>query len=245
VSREGAQRSVTEQAWLPMVRFEKDVGAGLATGYVAYDDTHFYFAAKIADNTPDAGTVRMATRDDDASSTPVSYETDPDRRCSGSWRKGKAPDDRPRRRARTGRAVSASYWEDTDTSLSYALDLSLPRTAKPGRAVLRARGENHEDDASASAPTSRIKPRESCSMNGTSGGCGRARTWSGTCPATSESGSARSAMVYRQGAARFFDPANGDDTFVEDDLDTSGDWEGSTARPATRWPVMTPKLPAA
>ena len=46
-------------------KFEKGTGAGVATGYLAYDDKNFYFAAKVADSTPDGGTLRFTTRDDD------------------------------------------------------------------------------------------------------------------------------------------------------------------------------------
>ena len=59
-----AVRSLTEAAWFPFQSFDPKVGAGFATGYLAYDDDNFYFAAKVADATPDAGTVRFATRDD-------------------------------------------------------------------------------------------------------------------------------------------------------------------------------------
>ncbi|MDQ2800177.1 MAG: hypothetical protein M3Y13_11095, partial [Armatimonadota bacterium] len=60
-----AARSLTEAAWFPFKNFDPSVGAGFATGYLAYDDHNFYFAAKVADNTPDPGTVRFATRNDD------------------------------------------------------------------------------------------------------------------------------------------------------------------------------------
>jgi len=60
-----AVRGLTEAAWFPFKNFDPAVGAGFATGYLAYDDRFFYFAAKVADSTPDEGTVRFATRDDD------------------------------------------------------------------------------------------------------------------------------------------------------------------------------------
>lgn len=57
--------TLTEQAWLPMVKFDKTGGKGFANGYLAYDDKCFYFAARVADTTPDGGTLRFETRDDD------------------------------------------------------------------------------------------------------------------------------------------------------------------------------------
>ncbi|MCX7014173.1 MAG: hypothetical protein NTW86_16755 [Candidatus Sumerlaeota bacterium] len=58
--------NLTEQAWLPMVEFDESVKTGMATGYLAYDDQFFYFAAKIADSTPYEGNLRFANRDDDS-----------------------------------------------------------------------------------------------------------------------------------------------------------------------------------
>jgi hypothetical protein len=58
--------NITEEAWLPFKDFGKSVPNGLATTYLAHDDDNFYFAAKIADSTPDPGMVRFAKRDDDS-----------------------------------------------------------------------------------------------------------------------------------------------------------------------------------
>ena len=60
-----AAPTLTEAAWFPFKKFDESVTKGFATGYLAYDDHYFYFAAKVADDTPDAGMVRFATRDDD------------------------------------------------------------------------------------------------------------------------------------------------------------------------------------
>ncbi|MCY3023650.1 MAG: hypothetical protein NTW87_32115, partial [Planctomycetota bacterium] len=57
--------NLTEKAWLPFMQFDEKTTSGVATGYLAYDDNAFYFAAKIADDSPYDGNVRFATRDDD------------------------------------------------------------------------------------------------------------------------------------------------------------------------------------
>ena len=62
----GAGKNLTEKAWLPFVKFEDAAGQGYASGYLAYDDKNFYFAAKIADGTPYDGNIRFAARDDDS-----------------------------------------------------------------------------------------------------------------------------------------------------------------------------------
>lgn len=58
--------NLTEKAWLPFVKFDEATNGGFATGYLAYDDGCFYFAAKIADATPYEGSLRFETRDEDA-----------------------------------------------------------------------------------------------------------------------------------------------------------------------------------
>lgn len=66
--------SLTEAAWFPFRKFDTGTGQGVATGYLAYDDRFFYFAAKAADSTPDGGTLRFATRNDDQFFyPPISY----------------------------------------------------------------------------------------------------------------------------------------------------------------------------
>lgn len=60
-----AGANLTEKAWLPFLQFDEKTTSGVATGYLAYDDSGFYFAAKIADDSPYDGTVRFATRDED------------------------------------------------------------------------------------------------------------------------------------------------------------------------------------
>ena len=78
VAGAGINANLTEKAWLPFEKYDDSVKTGVATGYLAYDEKNFYFAARIADATPDPGMVRMATRDDDAYFYPEkSFEVDP------------------------------------------------------------------------------------------------------------------------------------------------------------------------
>ena len=50
--------TLQEVAWQPFKTFDKATEGGLATAYLAYDSSYFYFAAKIADSTPEAGMRR-------------------------------------------------------------------------------------------------------------------------------------------------------------------------------------------
>lgn len=65
VSGEGIPPNMTETAWLPFKNFGTGITKGLASCYLAYDANNFYFAAKIADDTPYEGNVRFETRNDD------------------------------------------------------------------------------------------------------------------------------------------------------------------------------------
>lgn len=73
-----AALSVMEKAWLPFEKFDAGKSAGVAAVYTAYDRDYFYVAAKVADSTPDPGTLRFETRDDDEFFYPeTSYKYDP------------------------------------------------------------------------------------------------------------------------------------------------------------------------
>jgi hypothetical protein len=58
-----AAPTMTEAAWFPMRTFDTSVKKGAATAYLAADDENFYFAAKVADSTPDAGMPRFEALD--------------------------------------------------------------------------------------------------------------------------------------------------------------------------------------
>ncbi|WP_233522878.1 MULTISPECIES: hypothetical protein [unclassified Bacteroides] len=125
-SSDGASLSVTEAAWYPFKEFEKSV-QGMCTAYLAYDDTYFYFAAKAADQTPDAGTCRFETRDDDDFFYPeVSYMQTKEAMhtverinvVDNSNQSALQYPDSP--------ICMMNYWENTSTTHSIGLDLNLP-----------------------------------------------------------------------------------------------------------------------
>ena len=61
-----ATATLTEKAWLPFMPFDESVKKGFALAYLAYDASNLYVAVKATDTTPDGGTLRFETRDDDA-----------------------------------------------------------------------------------------------------------------------------------------------------------------------------------
>jgi len=59
-------RTQAEVAWKPYEAFDASAKKGLATTWMAYDESFFYFAAKVADDSPDGGTLRFETMDHDS-----------------------------------------------------------------------------------------------------------------------------------------------------------------------------------
>ena len=120
--------TLTEAAWLPFEKYPVTSKSGFATTWLAYDDDYFYFAARIADDTPDPGTYRFATINDDEFFYPeVSCELDPaktiqkkeetwdvpSRRAAALRKPGGGPEDR-----------SCAIWNSS--SEAFAMDLKLP-----------------------------------------------------------------------------------------------------------------------
>lgn len=104
-----ASLTVTEAAWYPFMSF--DSGAkGMAQAWLGYDDDYFYFAAKVADSTPNPGGPRFATRDDDSYFYPdTAYMQTINAMHSV-----------------VGRSGGNVYWENTRTTQSIGVDLDLP-----------------------------------------------------------------------------------------------------------------------
>ncbi|MBO9617404.1 MAG: hypothetical protein J7539_00095 [Niabella sp.] len=128
VSSNGAGTvSLTEAAWYPFKNFDTR-SDGFANGYLAYDNQYFYFAAKVADNTPHPGTYRFANRPDDSFFYPdTSYIMNMDKtllskedsvpvKASDSWAL-----ERPDANGR-----SMHYWCSSDVSYAFAVNLDLP-----------------------------------------------------------------------------------------------------------------------
>ena len=84
-----AAPTMAEACWWPMRTFDTSVKKGTATAYVAADDEHFYFAAKVADSTPDEGMPRYETLDPDEFFYPaVVYKEDKDTTTELRWPEG-------------------------------------------------------------------------------------------------------------------------------------------------------------
>ena len=119
--------SVTEAAWYPFKQFDTN-SEGLASGYLAYDDQNFYFAAKVADNTPHPGTYRFETRNDDEFFYPdMSYK--PDANLSFRKKDGKRSVDENDQSALqnpNGVGRLMNYWEPDDNNIGIGIDLNLP-----------------------------------------------------------------------------------------------------------------------
>jgi hypothetical protein len=84
-----AAPTMTEAAWFPMRTFDTSVKKGTATAYLAADDENFYFAAKVADSTLDAGMPRFETLDADEFFYPeVVYKKDKGTTTELRWPEG-------------------------------------------------------------------------------------------------------------------------------------------------------------
>ncbi|OIP84509.1 MAG: hypothetical protein AUK44_02275 [Porphyromonadaceae bacterium CG2_30_38_12] len=122
-----ASLSVTEAAWYPFKQFDTKA-EGMANGYLAYDEQYFYFAAKVADNTPHPGTYRFETRNDDEFFYPdVAYK--PDANLSFRKKDGKRDaneNDQSALQHPTGAGRIMSYWEPDANNIGFGIDLNLP-----------------------------------------------------------------------------------------------------------------------
>jgi len=127
VSSGKSSLSVTEAAWYPFKEF--DIKAeGMANGYLGYDADYFYFAAKVADNSPHPGTCRFETRNDDEFYYPeLAYKTDDNlsfRKKDGKRNAGE--NDQWALQNPNGAGRIMNYWEPDDNNIGFGIDLNLP-----------------------------------------------------------------------------------------------------------------------
>ena len=136
--------TLTESAWLPFKNFASDLKAGVATSYLAYDDKYFYFAAKIADSTPDDGVMRFAHEDSDQFFYPeVFYNLDPSRNPGSmvaDWKPANAAE-APRSSASDPNARIAKSWQ-SGSNAGIELVLQAP-TDKPAQLAIYFPGGQH------------------------------------------------------------------------------------------------------
>jgi hypothetical protein len=123
---QGIGANLTEKAWLPFFKYEEGT-AGIANSYMAYDDKNFYFAAKIADSTPDLGTLRFSEREDEQFYyPPVAYSLN----TTNSLQKkdnvfaAQSTESRALQLPKSNERAIAFY--ETTTTTSFASDVEIP-----------------------------------------------------------------------------------------------------------------------
>lgn len=121
-----ASITLTEAAWYPFKDFETNAD-GMATAYLAYDDTYFYFAAKVADKSPNEGTLRFETRNDDEFFYPdVARMQTVLAMHSVEKKQDAGHDNRKALQVPDGGSRILNYLENTETTRSIGIDLDLP-----------------------------------------------------------------------------------------------------------------------
>jgi hypothetical protein len=127
ISAGKASLSVTEAAWYPFKEFDTK-SEGLANGYLAYDDEYFYFAAKVADNSPHPGTYRFETRNDDEFFYPDTAFKPNDnlsfRKKDGQRSVNENSQSALQNPNEPGRLMH--YWEPDENNTGIGIDLNLP-----------------------------------------------------------------------------------------------------------------------
>ncbi|WPU96894.1 hypothetical protein SNE25_15340 [Mucilaginibacter sabulilitoris] len=128
VSSKGTEStSLTEAAWYPFKNFDNRA-EGYANGYFGYDDKNFYFAAKVADNTPHPGTYRFENRPDDSFFYPdTAYIMDMDKTLIAKEDSvpAKSNDNGDLQKPNgTGRTVH--FLSSSDVAYAFGIDLDLP-----------------------------------------------------------------------------------------------------------------------
>ncbi|OQP53471.1 hypothetical protein A4H97_23810 [Niastella yeongjuensis] len=120
-----ASISLTDAAWHPYEKMDR-VAEGLANTYMAYDDNYFYFAARVADNTPNKGAPRFEFRDDDQYFYPdTAYMQTMYAMGSALIKQPVEADNKGALQLPAGGRV-LNYFENTATTRAIGMDLDLP-----------------------------------------------------------------------------------------------------------------------
>ncbi len=122
-----ASISLTEAAWHPYQKFDQNA-EGLAQTYMAYDDKYFYFAARVADNTPNEGIIRFETRDDDEYFYPdTAYMQTIYAMKSTTVTSTAADSNQGALQLPSGKGRMMNYIENISTTQSIGMDIDLPK----------------------------------------------------------------------------------------------------------------------
>lgn len=240
-----ASISLTEAAWYPFKNFETSAD-GMATAYLAYDDRYFYFAAKVADKTPNEGTYRFETRNDEDFFYPEIARMQTVLAMHAEEKKlYVANDDQSALQAPQGQSRVMNYMENRETTRSIGMDLDLPsdkftRTAFyfPDRDQYNLQVVVYDRETGKELMMQQIP-----------------KVWGGTYLVLDLSGKVR-VRCTAEGwwytvklAGLFFDEAGQNITgksaasMVKKDFDTQGNWKSVYGKKGYYMVGLTPKLP--
>ena len=229
-----SEPTVTEAAWFPFVKFDASVSKGFANGYLASDEQYFYFAAKVADDTPDDGMMRFEKPDEDQFFYPeVSYQLDAEKTLGKKqtvWVQS-AADARYLEKAGDTKDRSATVWESTYKA--FAIDVKLPADQAHQMAFYFLDNDDSYRRVTRIDAIDLDTGKTLLTQNARNCGLGRYMVFkvAGNVRFKFFTTNFLSAAV----AGIFFDPANGDSSatgkgafaqFVKSDDATQGNWKG-------------------
>ncbi len=237
--------NLTEAAWYPFKNFDTRAD-GYANGFLAYDEQYFYFAAKVADNTPHPGTYRFENRADDEFYYPdTAYKMDMNKTLIA--KESVMPvtaSDTAALELPGGPGRIMHYWESGDNTSSFGADLQLPEKQLTRVAfylpAIKVSGLLMEVF---DANTGKLLQQRSVS-----------NLWNGAYEVFLLSGNIRVALhsfgwwYTPKLAAMFFDAtgktaAGNTAAFVEEDLDTRGNWKNKYGNAGYYIIGLPPHLP--
>ncbi len=245
-----AKPTLEQLAWFPYEKMPEALPKGFATAFLACDDKNFYFAAKVADETPHPGTVRFETRDDDAYYYPkvaISFDS----RASLMMQEVSKPvdnNDTKLLQHPTAKTRVNTRWQYKMPATKFGVDITIPK-GKPQRVAFfippwRSHGMNFEViDLERNKRIGRSRSSGARNYNGQYVVCnleGRLRV-------TISGPSWRRVSL----AGIFFDPPvigkNGKPERIgrplSIDYDTSGNWKGKYGKNGYQVLGAEPKLP--